>query len=402
MAFLNININDFNYNLPETEIAKYPLPNRSDSKLLIYNKGKIYDKHFKDLPSILQKNDLLIFNTTKVIRARLIFRKLTGAKIEIFCLEPHAPSDYEQIFQETESCKWKCAVGNLKKWKQGKLIAEYTVNGKKISLEAKRVDGLNNYQIIELKWNNKNITFGDILEHAGKTPVPPYLKRDSEEIDKNRYQTVYSEQKGSVAAPTAGLHFTEELIKKLKDKGIKTANLTLHVGAGTFKPVKSDFIKDHEMHTEHFIVGKELILSLMSNKNNNVAVGTTSVRTIESLYLLGVKLQKDKNPEALHLSQWEAYNLPLTLSPKEALTNILSYMDKNKTEYFEASTQIMIVPGYKFKMTDKLITNFHQPKSTLLLLVDAFIGNDRKKVYDYALKNNFRFLSYGDSSILIP
>ncbi len=402
MAFRNIHIDDYDYILPEEKIAKYPLSERDKSKLLIYKDKSISEKKFNTIKDILSKKDLVVFNTTKVIQARLIFHKKTGAEIEIFCLEPQAPSDYEQIFQTTESCQWKCTVGNLKKWKSDILEAEYTIENKTLRLTAEKIKSDNASQIIEFKWNNKSLSFADILEQTGKTPIPPYLKRESEESDKNRYQTVYSKQKGSVAAPTAGLHFTNNLIEKLHDKGIKTSELTLHVGAGTFKPVKSETIEAHEMHTEHFIVTKNLIFDLISGINQIVSVGTTSLRTLESLYWLGVKLHIKKTNRNLHISQWEVYELPSDLSAEESLKEILQYMQINKTEYIEATTQIMIVPGYQFKLVNKLITNFHQPKSTLLLLIAAFIGNDWKKVYDYALKNNFRFLSYGDSSLLIP
>ena len=398
----NININEFNYNLPNERIAKYPLINRSDSKLLVYNKEKITDKIFSDLPQILKKDDFIIYNSTKVIQARLFFRKKTGAKIEIFCLEPFEPSDYEQIFQTTKSCRWKCIIGNLKKWKQEDLQSECIINNKNLTLIAKKISSDKNSQIIEFSWNNPDFSFAEIIENAGKTPIPPYLKRESEESDKIRYQTVYSKQKGSVAAPTAGLHFTDELINELRKREIKTDELILHVGAGTFKPVKSETIEGHKMHTEHFIVSKKLIKELISNQNHVVSVGTTSVRTLESLYWLGIKLHKNKDLSNFHISQWEIYNLPDNLSVSESLNVILEYMQNKHKKFIEATTQIMIVPGYKFKIINKLITNFHQPKSTLLLLIAAFIGNTWKQVYDYALKNEFRFLSYGDSSILIP
>ncbi len=401
MNVTNLNIEDYNYILQNERIAKYPLKNRDNSKLLIYDSGKINQQYFYNLPEILTKNDLLVFNTAKVIQARLLFRKETGAKIEIFCLEPYEPADYEQVFQETESCKWKCVVGNSKKWKTGNLFSEFSINNKNIRLTAKRIDIKENYQIIEFIWDNPIVSFAEILENTGKTPIPPYLKRASEESDKNRYQTVYSKQKGSVAAPTAGLHFTKELISKLDKKGIERAELILHVGAGTFKPVKSKYISEHEMHTEHFRINKSLIEQLIKNENIT-AVGTTSVRTLESLYWLGIKLFENFSLKKFHISQWEVYELPDILKPKDSLSLLLKYMNDNNISYIEATTQIMIVPGYKFKIVKKLITNFHQPKSTLLLLIAAFIGEKWKNVYEYALKNNFRFLSYGDSSILIP
>lgn len=402
MNFKRINILEYNYNLPNERIAKYPLPKRSDSKLLIFSKGRISHYGFSQLPEILSTDDLLIFNSTKVIQARLIFHKQTGAKIEIFCLEPEEPSDYEQIFQSTKNCKWKCVVGNSKKWKSGILTLNHTINDKKVIFQAERLPSENGSQVINFSWNNSDFSFADILENNGQTPIPPYLKRESEESDKTRYQTVYSKQKGSVAAPTAGLHFTEDLIKNIRNKGIKTSELILHVGAGTFKPVKSETIENHEMHTEHFIVTEELIKNLLKKQGHIVSVGTTSVRTLESLYWLGVKLHDNKELNNFHISQWEAYELPDKINLETALNNLLKYMKQKNRRFFEATTQIMIVPGYKFKIITKLITNFHQPKSTLLLLVSAFIGNNWKMVYDYALENDFRFLSYGDSSILIP
>lgn len=402
MSFKKIQIEDYSYNLPNERIAKYPLSKRENSKLLIYENGVVKHQKFLNLTEILSKDDFVIFNSTKVIQARLLFHKKTGAKIEIFCLEPYDPADYEQIFQTTKKCKWKCTVGNSKKWKTGDLSSEYIINGKKLTLYAKRISNDFNSQIIEFSWKNTDFNFADILETLGNTPIPPYLNRKSEESDKIRYQTVYSKQKGSVAAPTAGLHFTDELIKKLQKKGIETSELILHVGAGTFKPVKSKTIEQHEMHTEHFIVTEDLLKNLILNQNHIVSVGTTSVRTLESLYWLGVKLEKNKNLHHFHIFQWEVYELPDKISVKSALNNLLNYLANNNKKHIEATTQIIIVPGYQFKIINKLITNFHQPKSTLLLLIAAFTGNDWKKIYDYALNNKFRFLSYGDSSILIP
>ncbi len=402
MNIKEIQIEDYYYDLPNEKIAKYPLKRREESKLLIYKSENISHKHFYDIPEILSKNDLVIFNSTKVIQARLLFHKKTGAKIEIFCLEPYEPADYEQIFQTKKKCKWKCNVGNSKKWKSGKLSFDYLINGKDLTLFAERISTDNNSQIIEFTWENSDFSFAEILENAGETPIPPYLNRNSEESDKTRYQTVYSKQKGSVAAPTAGLHFTEDLIKELQDKGIKTSELILHVGAGTFKPVKTKTIDEHEMHTEHFIVTENLISELISNLNHIVSVGTTSVRTLESLYWLGVKLENNNNLNKFHIYQWEVYKLPVKISVEKALNNILKYLRNNHKKYIEATTQIIIVPGYQFKIINKLITNFHQPKSTLLLLIAAFTGNNWHKIYNYALNNKFRFLSYGDSSILIP
>ncbi|MFC2104608.1 S-adenosylmethionine:tRNA ribosyltransferase-isomerase, partial [Bacteroidota bacterium] len=315
------------------------------------------------------------------------------------CLEPIKPTDYVLAFQQTEKITWKCIVGNLKKWKDQELKKMISINNSEIVLIASKKSVIGNAQIIEFSWNNANYTFSEILENIGSTPIPPYLNRESENIDKDRYQTIYSKLKGSVAAPTAGLHFTEKVFNKLLEKQIKIEEVTLHVGAGTFTPVKSETINEHEMHTEHFVVKKNTIKNLLKSKRI-VAVGTTSVRTIESIYWLGVKILRTNNLDS-HISQWEAYELP-NKSKNDALNALLKYMNENKLEELHASTQIMIFPGYNFKLVDLLITNFHQPKSTLLLLIAAFIGDDWKKMYDFALSNNFRFLSYGDSSILIP
>ena len=401
MNIRSIKTENYNYILPDKRIAKYPLPNRVHSKLLVYNKGNITHKQFLELPELISRNDLLIFNNTKVIQARLIFYKPTGAKIEVFCLEPVSPPDYAMIFQENETCTWKCIIGNLKKWKQGNLHSEVCINNFTIKVIATKKDAEDNSQIIQFTWNNKNISFGDILEHLGQTPIPPYLNRSSEISDKESYQTVYSKLKGSVAAPTAGLHFTDKLLKSLIKKNIKTNNITLHVGAGTFKPVKSEMIGGHSMHTEQFIIDRHLLSNLIKNLENITATGTTTVRTLESLYWLGVKLKINNNTD-FHIYQWEVYDLPQNIEVKDALHTLLLFMTKHEIHSLNASTQIIIVPGYKFRLINKLITNFHQPKSTLLLLIAAFIGEDWKKVYDYALNNDFRFLSYGDSSILIP
>lgn len=395
----NIKIEDFTYDLPDHRIAKYPLDKRDESKLLVYNKGSLAKDVFKNIEQHIDSNTTCVFNNTKVIQARLHFYKETGAKIEIFCLEPIAPSDYVLAFQQTESITWKCIVGNLKKWKDNDLEKIITIDNTEITLTAKKKGSEGNSQIIEFSWNNSEITFSEILETIGATPIPPYLNRESESIDKDRYQTVYSKLKGSVAAPTAGLHFTQDVLEKLQSKSVTLEEVTLHVGAGTFTPVKSETIDEHQMHTEHFVVTKKTIQNLLKSKQI-VAVGTTSVRTIESMHWLGVKL-KVHNTFDSRISQWEAYQLP-DYSKKDSLEALLNYMIENDLNELNASTQIMIFPGYPFKLVDILITNFHQPKSTLLLLIAAFIGEDWKKVYDFALENDFRFLSYGDSSILIP
>lgn len=396
----NIKIEDYSYELPDNRIAKYPLEQRDQSQLLVYNKGNVSKDQFIHIDKYMDENSTCVFNNTKVIQARLKFYKDTGAQIEIFCLEPIEPSDYVLAFQETKKITWKCIVGNLKKWKDQELKKIITIQDTEIELTASKISSNSDAQIIEFTWNNNNFSFSEILENIGLTPIPPYLNRESEGIDKDRYQTIYSKLKGSVAAPTAGLHFTDNVLQKLKEKHIKLEEVTLHVGAGTFKPVKSETIDEHEMHTEHFVVRKDSINNLL-NSNKITAIGTTSVRTIESLYWLGVKLLQTNNWDS-HISQWEAYELTGNFSKNDALKALLNYMNKNSVTELHASTQIMIYPGYSFKMVDFLITNFHQPKSTLLLLIAAFIGSDWKNVYDFALNNDFRFLSYGDSSLLIP
>ena len=402
MNISDINIKEYNYDLPEQKIAKHPLPKREQSKLLVYNKGEISQYNFYDIHDINKKGELYVFNNTKVIQARLNFKKITGANIEIFCLEPIEPTDYNLMFQSVNSCKWKCIVGNLKKWKEGNIFSSVTINNIDTEITAEKESSIGNSHIIVFSWNNSELTFGEILEEMGQTPIPPYLKRKSEENDKNRYQTVYSEYKGSVAAPTAGLHFTKDVLSSLTENRIDTEYITLHVGAGTFKPIQSDSIFEHEMHTEHFFVTKELIEKLILKLGHITSVGTTTVRTLESLYFLGVKLEAEPDLKNFHIKQWEVYDLDSTISTKDALLNVLNYMKQNNLKHIEASTQIIIVPGYSFKVISKLITNFHQPKSTLLLLIAAFIGEDWKKVYDFALENDFRFLSYGDSSVLMP
>lgn len=396
----NIRIEEYYYELPDDRIAKYPLEQRDQSQLLVYNQGEVGKDQFLNIDRYFDSNTTCVFNNTKVIQARLKFYKETGAQIEIFCLEPIEPSDYVLAFQQTEKITWKCIVGNLKKWKNQDLKKNILINNIEIELTASKVSGEGNSQIIEFSWNNKNYTFSEILENIGLTPIPPYLNRESEIIDKDRYQTIYSKLKGSVAAPTAGLHFTDKVLNKLKENQINFEEITLHVGAGTFIPVKSETINNHEMHTEHFVVKKSTIKNLLNSKKI-VAVGTTSVRTIESVYWLGVKLLQNNYFDS-HISQWEVYKLSDDINKTDALNALLNYMDNMNIEELHASTQIMIFPGYQFKMVDILITNFHQPKSTLLLLIAAFIGNDWKNIYDFALNNNFRFLSYGDSSILIP
>jgi S-adenosylmethionine:tRNA ribosyltransferase-isomerase len=396
----NIKIEDYSYNLPNDRIAKYPLKQRDQSQLLIYNQGNITSDQFINIEQYIGSETTCVFNNTKVIQARLKFQKETGAQIEIFCLEPNEPADYVFAFQQTERIKWKCIVGNLKKWKDHNLKKIITIIDTEIELNASKISSEGNAQIIEFTWCNNKYTFSEILENIGLTPIPPYLNRESEDLDKDRYQTIYSKLKGSVAAPTAGLHFTETVLSKFRDKQIKFEEITLHVGAGTFKPVTSETIAEHEMHTEHFVVTKESIINFIKSKKI-VAIGTTSVRTLESLYWLGVKLLQNKYFDS-HISQWEAYKIASDINKTDSLNALIDYMANNDINELHASTQIMIYPGYIFKMVDILITNFHQPNSTLLLLIAAFIGKDWNKVYDFALTNNFRFLSYGDSSLLMP
>ena len=398
---LNIHIEDYNYNLPDERIAKYPLDRRDTSKLLVCKDGKIKDDTFCNLSDHLPDNSLMIFNNTKVIQARLHFQKTTGAQIEIFCLEPHFPNDYQVNFQQTHKCSWVCLIGNLKKWKEGSLIKEIAISGEKVEIEAKRIQSHGDSHIIEFEWN-KSVSFSEILEVVGELPIPPYLNRDTEEKDKQTYQTVYSKIDGSVAAPTAGLHFTPEVFESLRNKGVSTAEITLHVGAGTFKPVKSEQIADHVMHAEFISVRKEIIEQLLNHDGKIIAVGTTSVRTLESLYYIGQILEKGQCTESLKVSQWQPYESTAEITVKQALTNIVSYLDSNGLTSLIAETQIMIAPGYAYRIVDAIITNFHQPKSTLLLLVSAFVGNTNwKKIYQHALENDYRFLSYGDSSLLL-
>ncbi|MFV0536337.1 MAG: S-adenosylmethionine:tRNA ribosyltransferase-isomerase [Dysgonomonas sp.] len=398
---LNIHIEDYNYTLPDERIAKYPLDRRDSSKLLVYKDGEIKNDVFSNLVDYLPDNSLMVFNNTKVIQARLHFKKSTGAQIEIFCLEPYFPNDYQVNFQQTHKCSWVCLIGNLKKWKDGGLIKDIEINDEKVEIVARRTQSHGDSHIIEFEWD-KPVSFSEILDVAGELPIPPYLNRDTEEKDKQTYQTVYSKIDGSVAAPTAGLHFTPEVFGSLKNKGIKTAEITLHVGAGTFKPVKSEQIADHVMHAEFISVRKEIIEQLLNHNGKIIAVGTTSVRTLESLYYIGQILENDEHPETLKVSQWQPYAGGEEITVSRALGNIISYLDNNKLSSLIAETQIMIAPGYTYRIVDGIVTNFHQPKSTLLLLVSAFVGDTNwKNIYQYALENNFRFLSYGDSSLLL-
>lgn len=395
-----LHISDYTYDLPEGKIAVYPLTVRDQSKLLIWQDGSISESVFAQIDQVLPENSLLIFNNTRVIHARLYFRRETGARIEIFGLEPHAPADYQLSFQQTGTVEWKCLVGNAKKWKQGILKQEVVCGNESITLSAEMTGKSGNAFIIRFSWD-KPVNFADIIEAAGNIPIPPYLNRQADETDNDRYQTMYAKIDGSVAAPTAGLHFTNEVLSRLQKKNITTSELTLHVGAGTFQPVKSEKVADHEMHTETVVVDRRFIQQILSHQNHTIAVGTTSVRSLESLYWLGVKINQIKSGETLHVDQWEPYMANQDMSVANALNNLLSFMQANHIEQFAFTTSIIIVPGYRFRVINGMLTNFHQPQSTLLLLVGAFLGHDWKKVYDYALKNNFRFLSYGDSNLYL-
>ena len=417
----HIHISDFNYELSDERIAKFPLQQRDHSKLLIYQHGEVSDDVFLNLPNHLPQGALMVFNNTRVIQARLHFRKETGALIEVFLMEPALPADYEQMFQTTGKCSWLCMVGNLKKWKEGPLMRDFEIKGKALTLSATmdrnktmEKSGGTNYWV-DFEWDNPEVNFAEILEAVGELPIPPYLNRATQESDKTTYQTVYSKIKGSVAAPTAGLHFTDAVLHDLDQKGVVRDEVTLHVGAGTFKPVKSVEIEDHHMHTEYIVVHRHTFERLLQHDCSVIAVGTTSVRTLESLYYMGVKLAMNPQctEEDLHVNQWEPYDLPHNeegvvlvdgepVSVEQSVRNLLDYLNRDGLEALHSSTQIIIAPGYVYKIVKMLVTNFHQPQSTLLLLVSAFLKGDWRKVYDYALSHDFRFLSYGDSSLLIP
>lgn len=405
MEVKHIKIQDYNYPLPEERIAKFPLAERDHSKLLVYNKGRIEEDVFYNIATRLPKDALMVFNNTKVIQARLHFRKDTGALIEVFLLEPYAPADYEQMFQTTEQCSWLCLVGNLKKWKGQQLSRLIDVKGQSVTLKVDYEGECHTSHQIRFSWDNAGVSFADILDAVGELPIPPYLNRETQESDKTTYQTVYSKIKGSVAAPTAGLHFTDSVLQSVDARGVDREEITLHVGAGTFKPVKSEEIGGHDMHSEYICVNRSSIEKIIRHGGSAIAVGTTSVRTLESLYYLGLKLSADASltESELHVDQWEPYgdNLP-AMTAVDSMKAILAYMDAHGINMIHFSTQIIIVPGYEYKIVKMLVTNFHQPQSTLLLLVSAFLHGEWKKVYDYALSHDFRFLSYGDSSLLIP
>ena len=413
----HIRISDYQYELPDERIAKFPKARRDQSKLLIYNKGEVGEDVFCRLPDYLPKGALMVFNNTKVIQARMHFRKQSatgehsGALIEVFLLEPADPADYEQMFQTTGHCAWYCLVGNLKKWKEGMLTREIRLgdrsreSGVRVTATRGPVHGTSHR--IDFSWDAP-ISFAEVIDLMGELPIPPYLNRATQDSDKTTYQTVYSKIKGSVAAPTAGLHFTPEVLADLDAHGIEREELTLHVGAGTFKPVKSEQMEGHEMHTEYISVRRETITKLLRHDCKAIAVGTTSVRTLESLYYMGLKVLRhpELTEEQLHVSQWEPYEIVNSeqriVDSVEALQALADWMDGRGMEVLHSSTQIIICPGYDYKIVQMLVTNFHQPQSTLLLLVSAFVGGDWHKIYDYALAHDFRFLSYGDSSLLIP
>ena len=417
----NIHISDFDYNLPDERIAKFPLKERDHSKLLIYNHGQVSEDIFYNITKHLPKGTLMVFNNTRVIQARIHFRKSTGALIEVFLMEPADPTDYELMFQTTGHCAWLCMVGNLKKWKDGPLERDFEIHGQKLTLtvtmdrsRTTEKSGGTNYWV-NFDWDNPSVSFAEILDAVGELPIPPYLNRKTEDSDKTTYQTVYSKIKGSVAAPTAGLHFTEKVLHDIDDYGIQRDELTLHVGAGTFKPVKSEEISGHNMHTEYIVVHRHTFERLLAHDCKAIAVGTTSVRTLESLYYMGVKLvtNPDATEEELHVNQWEPYDLPHNdeglvivdgkpVSVRQSIQNILDYLDRDNLEALHSSTQIIIAPGYTYKIVKILVTNFHQPQSTLLLLVSAFVHGDWRRIYDYALGHGFRFLSYGDCNLIMP
>jgi S-adenosylmethionine:tRNA ribosyltransferase-isomerase len=399
MNFQDIHIEDYNYPLPDSRIALYPLPQRDQSKLLLCENGKISADIFSSLSKYLAEDSLIVFNDTKVIHARLLFKKETGSKIEIFCLEPVRPSkDHQLAFSAKSGIIWKCFIGNNKKWKQGKLF----LKNKTLTLSAEKINSEIDSYLIRFEWDPPEVPFASVIEKFGKIPLPPYIDREVDDADNLRYQTMFAHYDGSVAAPTAGLHFTDEVLASLHEKKISESFITLHVGAGTFKPVSSKNIADHSMHEEFFSVKKTFIENLLKKQNKIIAVGTTAVRTLESLYWSGCKLvQKNENP--FTIGQWLPYeNIAGEISFEDSMAAILKYCDDNAIDRISGSTRLMIVPGYDFHVVNEMITNFHQPKSTLLLLVSAFIGQHWKEAYNFALKNDFRFLSYGDVCYFRP
>ncbi|MFN6945735.1 MAG: S-adenosylmethionine:tRNA ribosyltransferase-isomerase [Cytophagaceae bacterium] len=401
---LNFPVNQFNYDLPSDRIAAFPLEKRDSSKLLVYKNGSIRDAVYHQIDQFLPADSLLVFNNARVVQARLFFKTSTGAGIEIFCLEPAGKHlEVSQAMQQTERTQWKCLVGGAKKWREEKIALEIKLGESLIILTAKLIGKESDAFIVEFCWTPEGLSFGEILETAGRVPLPPYIKRELEEEDKKRYQTIYAQHAGSVAAPTAGLHFTPEVFDTLREKNISLEYLTLHIGAGTFKPVKTDNIREHEMHSEQILVEKHFILKLINSLEKGVvAVGTTSLRTLESLYWLGLKLHlgvADLSKE-ITIDQWDPYELDSSLSTKQALEALLAHLEEQNQNVLLTRTRLMIVPGYEWKIVKVLATNFHQPKSTLVMLVAAFVGEDWKKIYAHALQNDYRFLSYGDGSLL--
>ncbi len=395
-------LKDYTYELPLNRIARHPLKKRDESKLLIYDKGNISENLFKNISNYISEESLLISNDTKVINARILFESPAEKQIEIFCLEPDGEKDIQLAFQKQGSAEWKCIVGNLKAWKGGKLEKKINAEGEEFTLNAELIEKTGDAFMIKLEWNPENLTFAEILLKFGVIPLPPYMKRAADDEDSTRYQTIYANTKGSVAAPTAGLHFTEEVFSSLKEKNISADYVTLHVGAGTFKPVKTETISGHSMHSEKFYVEKSTIENILNHTGKIIAVGTTSLRTIESVYWYGVQLINNKTSGSgeVVVSQWEPYEQNQNISVKQSFEAVLEQLSKNNLQYLSGETEVIIVPGYEFKVINGLVTNFHQPGSTLLLLIAAFIGVDWKMLYEYALNNDFRFLSYGDSSLL--
>jgi S-adenosylmethionine:tRNA ribosyltransferase-isomerase len=398
----NISIANYDYELPEDRVAQYPVTDRDASKLLLFDGNNISSDIFRNIDIYIPADSLLVFNNTRVIRARLKFQKKSGAEIEILCLEPLNPASYEMSFASTSPVEWKCLIGNLKKWKSGILSLKFNLDGQEHELFAEKGRSEGEARRIRFSWNDLNLRFGEVIENSGHTPLPPYITREDEKDDSDRYQTIYSAVKGSVAAPTAGLHFTEDVLKRLSKKGVKLADITLHVGAGTFQPVKVENVSEHDMHCEHFFVSNDTIDELIENHGRIIAVGTTSVRTLESLYWLGVKTihHSIADVDKMLIEQWEPYQKDADIPVKDSLTALKSLMVKNNIEILNASTRVIIIPGYKFRMIRGIITNFHQPRSTLLLLISAWTGENWHKIYKYAHENKFRFLSYGDSSLL--
>lgn len=395
-----IRIEEYNYNLPEERIAKYPLSERDSSKLLIYRDGKVSDREFTSLAEELPENSLMVFNDTKVVPARLHFQRLSGAHIEIFCLDPVQPQEYVSMFDTTSTCRWKCIVGNVKRWKNDTLTLYNPLNDSNIAymnLRADLIERTGETSIVEFSWDNE-APFSKVLEVCGSVPIPPYLNRQTEEVDLERYQTLYARYRGSVAAPTAGLHFTESVLDRIRTKSIDIETVCLHVGAGTFLPVKSSQVSEHTMHREPFVVSLDFLEKLLNCQSKVIAVGTTSVRTLESLYYIGVGCIENGAPT--EVDQWDPYSRDYPYSVQEAISAIICYLKKNNLTQLISGTRIIIVPGFRFRVVDVLVTNFHQPQSTLLLLISAFVDGDWSRIYDYALGHGFRFLSYGDSSVL--